>query len=69
MSLPLEDQDHEELRQDLDHLCRHSRARSLTIRADGTATSTALQGQGTPSGFENEKDTSVIWDLTLAQAK
>ena len=69
MSLPLEIRTTKNCGKTWTDLCRHSRARSLTIRADGTATSTALQGQGTPSGFENEKDTSVIWDLTLAQAK
>ena len=41
----------------------------LTIRADGTAASTALQGRGRPTGFYNASDTSVAWDLTLARSR
>jgi len=42
---------------------------NLTIRADGTAATTGLRGQGTPSGFYNASDTSVAWDITLAPSR
>jgi hypothetical protein len=42
---------------------------NLTIRAPGTAESTALQGRGTPTGFYNASDTSVTWDLRFAQSR
>ena len=42
---------------------------NLKIRADGTATSMVLQGRGTPTGFYNADDTTVTWDLTLAEAR
>jgi len=42
---------------------------NLTIRADGTAASTVLEGRGTPTGFYNASDTSVTWDLALGSAR
>ena len=42
---------------------------NLKIRADGTTTSTVLQGRGTPTGFSDADDTTVTWDLTVAEAR
>jgi CRP-like cAMP-binding protein len=42
---------------------------NLKIRADGTTTSTVLQGRGTPTGFSDADDTTVTWDLTDAEAR
>jgi hypothetical protein len=46
-----------------------ARPQNLKIRADGAPSSKALEGQGTPTGFYNADDTTVTWDLTLAEAR
>jgi hypothetical protein len=46
-----------------------ARPQNLKIRADGTSTSTALRGQGTPTGFYNADSTSTTWNLTLVRTK
>ena len=42
---------------------------NLSIRADGTPSSTALKGRGTPTGFYNASNTSVTWYLALRPSK